>query len=216
MTPGDNGWLDRLAHDLRGPLAPLQTASYLLQREDLDPARRLELLAMLERQTRRLARMLDELDDWARAGRGRLLGEREDTELALLLDYALAGSGIRDAKVDDDGQIAQVHGDPQRLTQLLRTLLDFAVARGGIEAVVLRSDDGRGRVEVRLSSHEAADAASGLLDAPQREPYDEGLGLRLLLAREIARAHGGELEVVAEGGRLVLRCALPLGGNATA
>ena len=54
-------WLDRLAHDLRGPLAPLQTASYLLQRDDLDPARRTELLVLLERQTQRLARMLDEL-----------------------------------------------------------------------------------------------------------------------------------------------------------
>ena len=67
MKPEDAKWLDRLAHDLRGPLAPLQTASYLLQREDLDPARRQELLGMLERQTRRLGRMLDEIDDWARA-----------------------------------------------------------------------------------------------------------------------------------------------------
>src|SRR3546814_13244690 len=46
-------WLDRLAHDLRGPLAPLQTASYLLQRDALDPARRTELRELLDRQTHR-------------------------------------------------------------------------------------------------------------------------------------------------------------------
>src|SRR3546814_3275445 len=76
-----------------------------------------------------------ELDDWTRAGRGRLLGEREEVELALLLDYALVGSGIRDARVDDDGNVALVAGDPQRLTQLLRTLLDFALSRGGLSGV---------------------------------------------------------------------------------
>jgi signal transduction histidine kinase len=96
-------WLDRLAHDLRGPLSPLQTASYLLQRDDLDPARRLELLQLLERQSRRMARMLDELEDWARAGQGRLLGAPEPCEIALLLDYALTGAGLAGTPVADDG-----------------------------------------------------------------------------------------------------------------
>jgi signal transduction histidine kinase len=211
MKPGDTVWLDRLAHDLRGPLAPLQTASYLLQREDLDPARRQELLAMLERQTRRLGRMLDELDDWARAGRGRLLGQREPCEPALLLDYAIVGSNLGGIVVDDDGSIAVVDGDSQRLTQLLRSLLDYSVARGGIDAITLRSSDGRAVVEVRVAGVAATPGdATGLLEAPQSNPYDEGLGLRLLLAREIAAAHGGELSARVEGETLVLRCELPL------
>lgn len=215
MKATDPAWLDRLAHDLRGPLAPLQTASYLLQREDLDPARRQELLGMVERQTRRLGRMFDELDDWTRAGRGRLLGDREEVELALLLDYALVGSGIRDARVEDDGNVALVAGDPQRLTQLLRTLLDFALSRGGLSGVSLRSGDGHARVEVLVADTDApAGDAVALLDAPQREPYDEGLGLRLLLAREIARAHGGELVAGPGDGGLRLRLELPLAGDA--
>ncbi len=211
MSPMDPSWLDRLAHDLRGPLGPLQTASYLLQRDDLEPARRQELLGMLERQTRRLARMLDELDDWARAGRGRLLGERSECELALLLDYALVGGGIRGAQVDDDGNIAVVLADEQRLTQLLRTLLDFAQARGGLAGICLRSADGRARLEIGVAGQEvSAEEAGALFTAPQREPFDEGLGLRLLLAREIAQAHGGELEARHVDGQLVLACGLPV------
>ena len=211
MKPEDAKWLDRLAHDLRGPLAPLQTASYLLQREDLDPARRQELLGMLERQTRRLGRMLDELDDWARAGRGRLLGQREPCEPALLLDYALVGSGIRGVTVDDDGNIAMVDGDSQRLTQLLRTLLDYAVARGGIERITLRSGDGQARIAVHVCGEApAAEQVAQLMEAPQTEPYDEGLGLRLLLAREIARAHGGEFSAGTDGNALELVCTLPV------
>jgi signal transduction histidine kinase len=207
MTGGDRGWLARLAHDLRGPLAPLQTASYLLQREDLDPARRQELLALVDRQVRRMGRMLDELDDWTRAGDGRLLGESEPVELALPLDYALVGAGVRDARVEDDGNIALVQGDPQRLTQLLRTLVDFALAHATLGAVSLRSGDGRAELDLVVPGQ--ADAAATLFDIPQRQPYDDGLGFRFGLARAIARAHGGDLVAEPVPGGLRLRCTLP-------
>ncbi len=207
----DATWLDRLAHDLRSPLAPLQTASYLLQRDDLDPARRQELLAMLERQTRRLALMLDELDDWTRAGRGRLLGKSERCELALLLDYALVGSGLAGTPVEDTGAGAEVEGDQQRVTQLLRTLLDYAIARDAAPRLALRSGGGRAQVEVRMPGPvPGAEDLAALLERPQPDPFDQGLGLRLMLARAIARAHGGELTAAVDDGALVLRAELPL------
>ena len=204
-------WLDRLAHDLRGPLSPLQTASYLLQRDDLDPARRLELLQMLERQSRRMARMLDELEDWARAGQDRLLGAREPCEIALLLDYALTGAGLAGTPVDDDGAIAVVDGDSRRITQLLRTLLDFALARGGAPTLALRSGAGKVAVEAVLPGPAPAEETlPAMFEQRETEPFDEGLGLRLMLARRIARAHDGELVAAIAGDRLVLRCELPL------
>lgn len=204
-------WLDRLAHDLRGPLSPLQTASYLLQRDDLDPSRRLELLQLLERQSRRMARMLDELEDWARAGQDRLLGPREPCEIALLLDYALTGAGLAGTPVDDDGAIAVVEGDSRRITQLLRTLLDFSVARGGAPALALRSQDGRATVEAVLPGPAPAEEAlPALFEQREAEPFDEGLGLRMMLAQRIARAHGGELTAAISGERMVLLCELPL------
>ena len=54
-TKGGLRGLERLAHDLRGPLAPLQTAAYLLRNGQLDDTRQLELYDLIERQTRRLA-----------------------------------------------------------------------------------------------------------------------------------------------------------------
>ncbi len=54
------------------------------------------------------------------------------------------------------------------------------------------------------------DALGALLEQRQAEPFDEGLGLRLLLAREIARAHGGTLSATADAaGKLRLACVLP-------
>ncbi len=211
MSDAHVPWLDRLAHDLRGPLSPLQTASYLLQRDDLDPAKRLELLQMIERQSRRLARMLDELEDWARAGQGRLLGTREPSEPALLVDHALVGAGLAGTPVDDDGAVAMVEVDSRRITQVLRTMIDFAVARGATPELRLRSGNGRATIDALLPGPAPApEALAALLEERQATPFDEGLGLRLLLARAIARAHGGELAAATEDGRLRLRCELPL------
>ena len=210
----DRDWLDRLAHDLRGPLAPLQTASYLLQRDDIDDARRRELLATVERQVQRLGAMLEELGDWVRAGRGKLIGEPERCEPVMLLDYALVGSGLAGTPVDDDGAIAVVEGDPRRLTQLLRTLLDFARAHDVVPRPSLRSDGARVVIRMALPGV-AVERAEDLVETQQRAPFDEGLGLRLLLAREIARAHGGELSAGIEDDALVFRCELPLVPGAT-
>jgi signal transduction histidine kinase len=215
-TEPESTWLDRLAHDLRGPLAPLQTASYLLQRDDLDPARRQELLAMLARQAQRLASMVEELEDWTRVGRGRLLGRPERSELAMLLDYAAVGSRLAGTPVAFNGDagvdaVVAVEGDPQRLTQLLRILLDYAASRGGAPRLALSTSDGRIRIDARMPGPVPdAAATDALLERQQPEPYDEGLGLRLMLARGIARAHGGELTALVDDDALVLRLDLPL------
>ena len=208
-------WLNRLAHDLRGPLMPLQTASYLLRSGHLEPERQQELFALVERQTQRLVRMIDELDDWSRASQHMLLGMREACEPALLLDNAIGGArfGSNDtppAIVDDTGE-TRVDGDPSRLTQLLRTLLEYA-ARSRPVQVHMRVVDAHVQVDV-IDAGATLDATllAALLEEPRPEPYDEGLGLRLLVARAIAEAHDGTLQAdAAPGGGLRLRCELPI------
>jgi C4-dicarboxylate-specific signal transduction histidine kinase len=54
------------------------------------------------------------------------------------------------------------------------------------------------------------DALAALLEQPQTRPFDEGLGLRMLMARRIAEAHGGTLAAVqARAGALAMVCRLP-------
>jgi signal transduction histidine kinase len=208
-------WLNRLAHDLRGPLMPLQTASYLLRSGHLEPERQQELFVLVERQTQRLVRMIDELDDWSRASQHMLLGTREACEPALLLDNAVGGARFGNnnappAIVDDTGE-TRVDGDPSRLTQLLRTLLEYA-ARSRPVQVRMRIADAHVQIDV-IDAGAAPDSAqlATLLHEPMPEPYDEGLGLRLLVARAIAEAHDGTLQAdAAPGGGLRLRCELPI------
>ena len=208
-------WLDRIVHDLRGPLTPLQTAAYLLRRGQVDAARQPELLDVIERQVRQLARMVEELGDWTRAGDGRLLGSREPSEPALLLDYACVGAGqdIPAPLIDDASDGVQVQGDPQRLTQLLSILLGHAVARGNGRAPEV-SVQVRGpclRIDVRDRGPTPDPLLLGrLLQEPQSEPYDGGLGLRLLIARAIAEGHAGMLDIAPEHESLCIRCTLPI------
>ena len=202
-------WLDRVAHDLRGPLMPLQTAAYLLRNGQLDAAKQSELVEVIERQTRQLARMIDELGDWMRASQQRLVGPRESCDPSLLLDYAVTGAKLPPPTVADESHGAMVEADTQRLTQLLRTLLAYASARGDA-TVRLQRADGRLQVDV-LGAAQSDDApAEALFEAPQPAPFDGGLGLQLLIARRIAEEHDGTLEASDVDGQRRLRLELPL------
>lgn len=210
-------WLERLAHDLRGPLMPLQTAAFLLRSGQLEPERQQELVVLVERQTQRLARMIDELGDWSRACQHTLLGPCQPCEPALLLDNAIGGARLagqsRPQIIDEAGAVF-IHGDPRRLTQLLRTLVEHATARAGAAPQVhMHSVEGVLRIEVSDTgaAPEPAQLAT-LLEEPMPDPLDEGLGLQLLVARAIAEAHAGTLtaEAAPDGGGLRLRCQLPL------
>ncbi|MDB6163476.1 MAG: hypothetical protein JWL98_908 [Xanthomonadaceae bacterium] len=212
----DVRWLDRLAHDLRGPLTPLQTAAFLLRSGQVQGERQQDLFAVIERQTQQLTHMIDELADWTRIAHNRLLGPREPCEPALLVDYARGGSALASATViENNAGSTLVEGDPVRLTQLLRTLMEYANARGRSAAhMALHGVGDRVRIDVRdMGEAPPPEQMAVLLDEPQAEPYDEGLGLRLLVARAIAEAHGGSLTASVDDGHLLLRCELPAVAN---
>lgn len=212
----DSSWFDRIAHDLRGPLMPLQTAAYLLRSErstgQLDGQRQQELVEIIERQSRRLGRMIDEIGDWSRAQQQRLLGPRAACELATMIDLAIGaipGCTVEPRLAPDCAAIC-VDCDQLRLVQMFKALLEYAQSRGGAAVDVRRDGD---TVQVRvIDSGELPDAAvlPALLTQPDPAPHDDGLGLRLLVARAIVEAHGGTLAVEPAASGLVLRCDLPI------
>src|SRR5688572_23202938 len=126
-------WLDRIAHDLRGPLTPLQTAAWLLksERQHLDAQREQELLEIIERQSRRLGRMIDEIDDWARVQQQRLLGEAMPCELATTLDLAISAiPGCRiEPRLEPDCAGVCIECDQFRVVQAFQVLIQHSHAR---------------------------------------------------------------------------------------
>jgi signal transduction histidine kinase len=209
-------WFNRLAHDLRSPLSSLQTAAYLL-RTDPGGATAKELSDIVVRQSQRMARMIDELDDWSRAQQGRLVDRGERLELGGILDMAVGSiHGISvDPHYGDGAADAVIVGDSSRLAQMFRTLLEQTLARDAQSArvdVALKGDS----VEVVFADNgpEVDEAVrSKWLECPQIPPPDEGLGLRLLIAKAIIEAHAGTLTIEGPhaGAMQRIRCVLPVG-----
>ena len=199
---------DRIAHDLKAALSPIQTAAYVLRRgETLQDGTLAELAAVIERQTRRLARMIDEAGEWQRACDGRLLLRAAELAPGDLLEASIAaleGAPRIHWSTPADGTF---RGDGYRLQQMLGALLAFACRHDADRSPRVEASAGQERLAwiVRVSG---SDCDSERLFAQADEaPADDGLGLGLLLARAIARCHGGDVRAERRSdGTLELSC----------
>lgn len=207
--------LSRIAHDLRGPLMPLRTAAWLLRNENVEAPRLTDLADIVDRQSVRLARMLDELSEWGRLQEKETTLTCEPVDLALTVDNALGSlTGCRsDPIITEQAAAFPLNGDMHRLAQLLRTLIEHATQRDPDHRPQITFRVACAQLEIRVQDQGKPlepGERQDLLHHPQPRPFDDGLGLRFLLARMIAEAHGGTLEVdenVEHG--LAIICALP-------
>jgi len=157
--------------------------------------------------------MVQEVSDWRRARRSRLVGARELLGVPMLVELACATRPSVKADLPEVLDEATVLGDAQRLTQMLGTLLDWARALDPAGEVTLQASREGGMLSLSLAAPPVEGGTvqlDGLFRLPQAVPFDEGLGMRLLIAREIAAGHGGD--ITGDGGpggtRVVVR--LPL------
>lgn len=220
-------FLALLAHELRNPLAPVRNAVALLSMLDQADPRAAWATEIIGRQTNVMARLLDDLLDVARIGRGKVTLAMGPVDVSVLIDRALeVGRPLIDAghhqlTVVQTSERMVVEGDIVRLTQVLANLLNNAAkytpdggtihvesSREGKEAIIGVTDNGTGMTpEVVQRAFELFAQADRTLDRSQG-----GLGLGLSLARQLAALHGGGVDASSEGlgkgSRFVLR--LPL------
>jgi PAS domain S-box-containing protein len=209
-------FLSMLAHELRGPLAPLRNGLHVLQLAGGDPRTTEEVRAMLERQVRHLARLVDDLLDASRLSRGKVRLERKPLDLAALVRTTTED---RRAAVEQAGltllvavpdRTVMVDGDETRLAQVLTNLLDNAVKfteAGGRIEVGLAVEAGGRRAVLRVADN-GVGIEAGLLRT-LFEPFRQadrslertkgGLGLGLALVKGLAELHGGEAEARSAG-----------------
>ncbi len=208
------GFVADAAHELRSPLtsmrAQLEVAS---QHPDRADWRRLSEGALAD--TLRLGRMVEDLLALARLDERPAATQSRELELGEVAREVAGRLPEAGAEVtlDLDGG-ARVRGDRQSLDRAVQNLLDNAVrhaasrvevsvaCEGGL-AVLEVADDGPG---IPAADRERVfERFTRLDDARSREHGGAGLGLAI--AREIVRAHGGELtaEDGAPGARLVMR-----------
>jgi len=198
--------LAMVSHELRTPLTTVVGALRLLSAgPGIDPGERQELLEMADRQARRLRVLIEQLLLAAQSDNGRAsflsaTSERVDVDAAeLLLEAATEAQA---GACGDRVRVRCDHGLPVRLApdpvlQILGNLVDNACKYAPEDSLVWLIGERDGAQAVL-----AVEDEGGGVPAAQRERIFErftrlepgrGLGLGLYIARQLARAQGGDL-----------------------
>jgi signal transduction histidine kinase len=209
-----NEFLATLAHELRNPLAPLRNVAEILRGGDGDPRVIARVAGVIERQVAVMVRLVDDLLDASRVGRGRIELRREWTDLASVVCHAVeAMRPMCEAKrqqltVEVPEQPVPICADATRLVQAISNLLGNAC----------KFTKGNGNVHVRAHAREGmaiiqvGDDGIGIdaqhlprifdmftqVDSATDRAY-RGLGIGLTLVKTFIEMHGGSVVARSEG-----------------
>jgi signal transduction histidine kinase len=201
-----------VSHELRSPMAAVIGAARTLQDRwrMLTAEQRESFLALIGDETTRLAALVADVLDTSRIEAGTFSYRFEEVDLGRLVDEAvetavLAQQDVRVA-ASIHGRLPATRGDRARLRQVLGNLIENAVKyspEGGEVRVSASAANGVVRIAVR-------DEGPGIPGDQQTRIFEKfgrvdilgaskpGTGLGLFIARSIAEAHGGSLEVSSE------------------
>lgn len=217
----------RLAsHELRGPLAVVR--GYLSMFEDgslpeVGGQARAVLPAMSAKLSQ-MSRMVDDMLETARLEDRRLQLTKRPIDLRDVVHHTIddfsVHTGVHSLHVDICAEPLPIYGDAGRIGTIIRNLLDNAVRyspEGGRITVAVRAEGDHGEVTV-------SDEGIGIAEPDMARLFERfgrivtpensqiaGTGLGLHLSRELARLHGGDIDVEScEGRGSTFRVRLPL------
>jgi two-component system, OmpR family, sensor histidine kinase BaeS len=213
-------FLADVAHELRTPLAVIRGQAEAIA-DGVYPADEAHLAPILDA-TRTLGLLVEDLRTLALSDAGSLFLNREEVDLRMLVEDAVAGAATQaaaagvDLRADVEEGLGAIEADPARLRGVLANLLSNALrhtpaggsigvtaAREGSEALLSVEDSGEGI---------PPDLLPRVFDRFVRGAGSTGSGLGLAIARDVVEAHGGRIAVEsrpASGTRV--RVWLPLG-----
>jgi signal transduction histidine kinase len=198
-----------VSHELRSPMAAVIGAARTLQDRwrTLNPDQREAFLALIADETNRLAALIGDVLDTSRIEAGTFNYRFTDVDLSSIVADAVGAAAVGQDEVRVRADVADalpsIRGDADRLRQVVTNLIDNAVKyspSGDEVAVRARRENGRVLIEV-------SDNGPGIPSDQQRLIFEKfgradvpggskpGTGLGLFIARSIAEAHGGTLDV---------------------
>lgn len=206
-------FLAMLGHELRNPIGAITTALHLLDAHP-DTAALERYLPVLNRQTRVLGRLVDDLLDVARVTSGKVSIEHKPVDLRECVERSvqalcedLVGVPPK-VSLAVSGPALRVTGDAVRLEQIIGNLLSNAIKytpAGGHVEVRLAEVEGQARLEVQ-------DDGIGMDPATCDRVFDlfvqgkqgldrsrGGLGLGLTVVRRLVELHGGAIHAKSPG-----------------
>lgn len=207
-------FLAMLAHELRNPLSPLLTSLEILRHPSVTVDQRERHIEIMRRQASQISRLVEDLLDVSRVGRGRIDLKRHQVPLRDVIDHALeecqpllqTRRHQLSVSLPNDALVVDV--DPVRMTQVFANLLNNAAKytdpggrltlwaeREGPEAVVRIRDSGIG-IAADVLPHVFDLFAQGQVSI---ERAQGGLGIGLTLVRMLLELHGGSVAADSSG-----------------
>ncbi|MBB2203269.1 GAF domain-containing sensor histidine kinase [Gluconacetobacter tumulisoli] len=208
-----------LGHDLRNPLMSIDSGARLLLRR---PERATELLPLIQKSTARMAALINDLMDFARGrlGDGIVLEQNIEYSLQPILEQIVQEVETAQPERRIETQFKIDHAvtcDSGRVSQLFSNLLSNAIAHGDPhEPIIVRAGTEEKLFELSVFNRgkpippEAHDKLFQPFFRGGQRRSQQGLGLGLYIASEIARAHKGRLSLSCRGGETCFTFRLPI------
>ena len=209
-----NEFLAMLAHELRNPLSPMQSALDVLELKPDDPATMRWARAILQRQTWQLKRLIDDLLDVSRITRGKIALHPENFDLRNTVSQVAESwrptfeSRSQIVEMSLPAVPVHVRADSVRLAQLLSNIVSNAAKFTPVAGRIAI----RVRASANLASVTVADSGIGMSPDLVPRVFDlfvqgeagldrrnGGLGVGLTLAKSLASLLGGTLTAASDG-----------------
>jgi PAS domain S-box-containing protein len=192
-----NTLLHTLSHDLRGPITAVLAATSALKRPDLGEHERREVLDAMAARVRKMDRLLEDLLDLERVGRGVIEPARFPIDVGQLVTDLVDGTDVLGGReVDVVARPVIVPADPPKVERIVENLLVNAVRhtpRGTPIHVRVTADPGGAVIAVDDEGPGVEDEVKASIFEPFRkvDPETAGSGIGLSLVARFAEMHGG-------------------------
>lgn len=219
-----DSFLSTVSHELRTPLTSIKSFAEILLNYSNDPETQKEFLAIINEETDRLTRLINDVLDIAKIESGRIQWEVSQLNIAEIIESAmhathgLVAQGRLSVTVECPPNLPAVWGDRDRIVQVITNLIGNAAkftppeGKIWIEAGVL-SDEGKGD-HADMVKVSVTDTGIGIAPEEHRKIFEKfyqvgntlegkpmGTGLGLPICKEIVEHFGGRIWVESERGK---------------
>jgi len=205
-----------LAHEIRTPLASIEGAAAIVQRVSHSEERCHELLDIIQKESRRLNRLLTSFLDFAKPRRPDLKRVEIDdlfNSVMALVQHAGNNRGLALTKDTPPG-LPMLECDPEQLKQVLLNLVMNAIQampQGGTIVLAARQNGDTVSLDVQDQGCGISEDNLDRVFDPFFTTKETGSGLGLSVADQIVRQHGGELMIARSSPEgATVRISLPL------